>query len=89
MPAFKTYNFAVPIPYISIMKWLTDFFHLFLRAFGLQELAQSLKRILSNLILSRGLGLSSAICFFEIGGKTENQVSIPECAVAILWMAIN
>ena len=69
--------------------WLTDLFNLFLRASGLQELAKSLKRILCNLNLSKCLGLSSVICLFEIGGKTENQASIPECAVVILWMEIN
>ena len=69
--------------------WLTDLFNLFLRASGLQELAESLKRILSNLNLYKCLGLSSVICFFEIGGKTENQAIILECAVVILWMEIN
>ena len=71
------------------MKWLTDLFNLFLRAFALQEKAVSLERILSNLNHSNFLGLSSVICFFEIGGKTENQANIPECVVAILWMEIN
>ena len=44
---------------------------------------------MSNLNLSKYLRLSSVICFFEIGGKTGNQVNIPECAVVISRMEIN
>ena len=44
---------------------------------------------MSNLNHSKYLGLSSVICFFEIGGKTGSQVNIPECAVVISWMEIS
>ena len=78
---------------VCVMKRPPDLFKLnlslFLRAFGLQELVESWKRISSNLNLSKCLGLSSVICFFEIGGKTKSQASILECAIVISWMEIN
>lgn len=39
--------------------------------------------------VAKYLGLNCVVYFFEIGGKTESQASIPECAVVISWMEIN
>ena len=76
---------------VCVMKEPPDLHNLFLRAFQMDfwSLVENFKRILSNLNLSKYLRLSSVICFFEIGRKTESQASIPECAVVISWMEIN
>ena len=50
---------------------------------------EKFKRILSNLNRAKYLRLGCVVCFFEIGGKTESQVSIPECVVVISRMEIN
>ena len=72
---------------VCVMKRLLDLYNLEL--FEWTSGVEKFKRTLSNLNRAKYLRLSSVICFFEIGGKTESQVSIPDCAVVISRMEIN